>query len=327
MNGSRSSLLKSGAMVLCVYASAIQSNAQLDPAKHRGEQASFSVEFAFEHPLALNEAAKKALATSPALADDLKRKNLAPKDLPDGWFTASRIHLGVGVAGLVVMGPIANNAPFWVLRQTASGYDLVLDTTGSDLKLLKTRTNGLRDIKASALVGVAHWGSLEFQFDGHNYRLAKRAGGSIGAKVPRDLADYATHAPFVQPADNDAGQVLAQARTWIWEQWKAHKRFYVTVSAQDDDGNQETYHLYTSSAPAYPGLILKIHKTEWEKDSPVESRRNITEDDLWVASDLERVYAAEDEDHEPQVIPNEKSVSASVYRLGFREDAFWLATL
>jgi hypothetical protein len=332
MNSSRLSLLKSSAIILCVGASAIQSNSQSVPAKHRGEQTLFSVESAFEYPVALNAAAKEALAISPALAEDLKQKDLAPKDLPDGWFTASAVHLGAkNQVGLVVMGVDgllgANTTThFWVLRQTSTGYELVLDTTAADLDVLTTKTSGLRDIEIAFLGGVA-WGSEGLKFDGHRYQLTTRTWQTAGAKVPSDLKGYETHAPFAQPADDDTGQVLAQAREWIWEQWKAHKRFYVTASAQDDDGNQGTYQLYTSSDPNYPSLILKIHKTDWEQDSPSEPRHKITEDDLWDVPELVRIYPAIDEDHEPQVIPDEKNVAASEYRLGFCEGLHWLATL
>lgn len=331
MNLRRWFLLKSSATILLLCASVVRANAQASPAKHHGEQISFGPEFDVEHPVLLDEAAKEALATSPRLADDLKQKHLEPNDLPDRWFTASRVHLGGGQVALIVMGVDgllgANIAPFWVLRKNAVGYNLVLDTIGLQLEVLKTRTNGISDIKASALTGVAYWGSLDYEFDGRVYQLAKRESGSTGAETPRSLTGYETHAPFVQRQDDDTSSVLAAARTWIWEEWKSHKRFYVTVSGQDDDGNQETYQLYTSDDSNYSGLILKIHKIKWEQESPSRSRRKIVEDDLWAVPDVERVYPAVDEDHDPQVIPDGADVAASVYRLGFLEGIHWLATL
>lgn len=319
--------LKSGAIILFLCASVVRPDAQVNSAKHHGEQTSFSVEFDFKHPVHLDEAAKGALATSPSLADEVKRKHLEPKDLPDHWFTASRVQLGEGVEGLVVMGPVVNTAPFWVLRQTAKGYDLVLDATTSNLEFLDTRTNGLRDIKMGEPVGVAYWATQEFQFDGHIYRIAKRENGSIDAETPRDLSGYETHAPFVQQNDDHTSPVLAEARTWIWQRWKSHKRFYVAVVKQNDDGTQATYQLYTSNDSDQTDLVLKIHKTEWEQDSTSEPRRKVVEDDLWTVPDLKRVYPAVDEDHSPQVIPDGADVAASVYRLGFLEGIHWLATM
>lgn len=331
MNWRHGFLLKSGATILLLCASRVRANAQANPAKQGGEQTSFSVESDFQHPVPLDEAAKEALATSPTLADDLKRKHIEPKDLPHSWFTASKVHLGDGEVGLVVMGVDgllgANTAPFWVLRKTAEGYNLALDTIGSQLEVLKTKTNGAFDIKASALTGVAYWGSLGYEFDGRAYQLARRESGTIGAKIPTDLSGYETHAPFVEPPDDATSPVLAEARTWIWEHWKAHKRFYATVSAKDDPGNGETYQVYTSDDSDYPGLILKVHKTDLEHNSTSGPPRKITEDDLWNAPDLERVYPADDKDHEPQMIPDESNVPGSAYRLGFRQGEFWLALM
>ena len=322
--------IRSCAATLILCGLSIRTNGQVKQPQHRGEQTSFSVEFDFDRPVPVNEAAKKALATAAGLADDLKQKHLEPKDLPDRWFTASRIHLGDGgQVGLVVMGSdglMANNSPFWILRQTTAGYDLVLDTIAADLEVLKTKTNGLRDIEVAAPIGIAYWGSNEFQFDGHRYRLTKRISQTTGVKIPTDLTGYETHAPFVQHAADDSS-TLAEARTWIWQHWKDHKLFCMTVVTQNDDGNQATYQLYTSADSDYPGLVVKVHTSHWEQDSPSEQRRKITEDDLWIASNVERVYPATDDQHDPQIIPEQKDVAASAYRLNFREGAFSLATL
>lgn len=321
-----------GVAFLFSYASVTGASAQANPPKDQAEQTSFSVESDFEHPVLLDEAAKEALATSPRLADDLKKKHLAPKDLPDPWFTASRVHLGDGdQMGLVVMGVDgllgANWTSFWVLRRTAKGYDLVLDAMASSLDIMNTKTDGLRDVEASFPTSVGSWGSNGFHFDGRQYQVTKRISETTGAKIPSDLTDYETHAPFKQHALDDSS-TLAEARTWIWRRWKERKRFYVTVIMQNEDGDQTTYQLYTSDDPNDPGLVLKIHKTEWEQDSVSEPRRKVVDDDLWIAPDVKRVYPAVDEDHEPQVVPDGSDVAASAYRLGFRDfRGVWLATL
>lgn len=329
MNTSRSLFLRVSVTTLVLWFLAVCANAQLNPAKHYGEQTSFSVEFDFEHPVPVDEAAKEALATSSHLADDLKQKHLAPKDLPDHWFTASRVHLGDGEVGLVVMGVdgllAANSTSFWVLRRTSKGYDLVLETFAASLDILKAKTDGLRDIKAGFLENVASSGSQEFQFDGHHYQVTERTSRTTGAKVPTDLTGYETHAPFAQQRADDSS-TLAEARAWIWQHWKNHKRFYVTVVVQNEDGNQTRYELYTNDDSDLPGLIVKVRGSHWEQDSPSKPGCKITDDDLWVASKVERVYPTIDEDHEPQIITDGSDVVASAYRLGFRNEVFWLAT-
>jgi len=228
----------------------------------------------------------------------------------------------MGVDGLLG----ANVTSFWVLQRTGKGYDLVLDTIAAGLDILETKTDGLQDIETWFPGSAAYWGSQDLRFDGHRYQVTKRTSQTTGVKIPTDLTGYETHAPFVQHAADDSS-TLAEARTWIWQHWKDHKLFCVTVVTQNDDDNRATYQLYTSADSDYPGLVVKVHKTHWEQESPSEQRRKITEDDLWIASNVDRVYPATDDQHDPQIIPEQKDVTASAYRLNFREGIFSLATL
>lgn len=331
MNRARIAFRISAVMVfLC--GSVLRVKAQSGPPKQYGEQTSFSVESDFEHPVPLDEAAKEALAASPRLADEIKQKHLEPKSLPDRWFTASKVHLGdAGQLGLVVMGVDdllgANWTSFWVLRRATQGYNLVLDTMAADLQILKTETNGLRDVRASFSTSVGSWASNRFQFDGRRYQVTKRIAQTTGAKIPDNLTGYETHAPFEQHGADDSS-TLAEARTWIWQHWKDHKHFYVAVVAWHDDGSQSKYQLYTSDDSDYPGLVVKVDKSHWEQGSPSEGRRKVLDDELWIALDVKRVYPAVDEDHDPQIIPDGSEVAASVYRLGFLDfRGVWLASL
>lgn len=91
MNLSRTFFFRTSAAILFLCISVFLANAQLNPPKHRGEQTSFSIEFDFEHPVPVDQAAKEALATSPRLVHELKQKHLVPKDLPDRWFMATHL--------------------------------------------------------------------------------------------------------------------------------------------------------------------------------------------------------------------------------------------
>jgi len=332
MSRSRWTVFKSSAAILFLCASLARANAQSNPPEHHGEQTSFSVEFDFEHPVPVNQAAKEALAASPRIVHELKQKHVQPKDLPDEWFTASRVHLGAdGQSGLVVMGVdgllSANITSFWVLRSTGKGYDLVLDTLAADLAILKTETNGFRGIEASASTSVGSWASNIFQFDGQRYQVNKQIEQTTGAKVPTNLTGYETHPPFVQHAPDDSS-TLADARTWIWQHWKSRKRFYVTVEAQNDEGEPATYQLYTSDDPNNEGLVMKVHTSHWVQDSPSKARRKVIDEDLWIAVDVKKVHPAVDENHDPQVILDQTDVAASAYCLGFLDfRGVWLATL
>ncbi|HZV87323.1 MAG TPA: hypothetical protein VFF95_07250 [Candidatus Binatus sp.] len=127
-------------------------NPQAAQKQSREGQISLSMEFPFEHPVVLNYDARKALASDPAVADVMRDEQLSVDTIPKGWFTASEVHLGSkNQTDLVVMGRGISLGPysagFWVLGQTAKGYDLVLATQAHHLALLDTRTNGLRDIE------------------------------------------------------------------------------------------------------------------------------------------------------------------------------------
>src|SRR5207302_2873984 len=95
--------------------------------------------------------------------------------VPETWYEASQIHLdGTNEADLLVKARIAcmmgpNHGPFWVFRETVDGHSLVLSTLAAGLQILNTKTNGLRDIRTGALVGLKP-SYVTYQFDGHAYQ-------------------------------------------------------------------------------------------------------------------------------------------------------------
>jgi len=138
------------------------------------EQISFGMEFPFDRPVALNEAAKKALATDRSIADVMKDEQISIETIPKDWFTASEVHLGPkGETDLVVMGLGISLGPysagFWVLRPTAQGYEIVMATDTHDLTLLDTSTNGLQDIETGLPTGGQRY-SDTYRFDGRAYQ-------------------------------------------------------------------------------------------------------------------------------------------------------------
>jgi hypothetical protein len=64
----------------------------------------------------------------------------------------------------------ANVEPFWVLRKTSKGFDLVLSQSAHDLKILSTRSNGYRDIRLFSLTATTVI-TKDFKFDGKAYRF------------------------------------------------------------------------------------------------------------------------------------------------------------
>jgi len=158
------------------------------------EQTSFSMEFPFERPVPLGEAAKKALATDRGIADVIKDEHLSIESIPKDWFTASEVHLGPkSETDLVVMGlgisQGPNNAGFWILRQTTDGYEMVLAVDKHDLTLLDTSTNGLRDIETGLPTGGQRYSDI-YRFDGHRYQLGPPIQESQPSKVPTGEAQF-----------------------------------------------------------------------------------------------------------------------------------------
>src|SRR5258708_12910473 len=66
----------------------------------------------------------------------------------------------------------ANIGPFWVVRKTPRGYQMLLSVSTLGLSVLRSRTNGYRDVSAGAIVsGKAVF--VIYKFSGRRYRRFK----------------------------------------------------------------------------------------------------------------------------------------------------------
>jgi hypothetical protein len=169
-------------------------SAQIAHKKVAVEQTSFSMEFPFEQPVPLSEAAKKALTTDRGIADVMKDDQLSIESIPKDWFTASEVHLGPNSeTDLVVMGIGISMGPysagFWILRQTPQGYEIVLAVHAHSLALLDSSTNGFRDIE-SGLSTLNESNSDIYKFDGHRYQIGEPIQESPSSKVPAGEAKF-----------------------------------------------------------------------------------------------------------------------------------------
>lgn len=121
-----------------------------------------------------------------------------PNDIPASWFVGSRIHLdGPDEADLVVLPANecllgANVAPFWVFRGTPRGFELVLDISVHDLRILKSRSNGYRDIETWSSTAVTHT-TLHFKFNGTRYELTEKKNNPESDPKPGDLPPQSAH--------------------------------------------------------------------------------------------------------------------------------------
>lgn len=144
----------------------------------RGEQSRFGLEQPVDRPAAIPPDVLKILRHDADIRTCTIEADERDK-IPAAWFEASEIHLSnVNEFDLVVKptnaclwGP--NLGPFWLFRNTDRGHQLVLSTVAVGLRVLNTRTNGFRDVRAGAIVGASQPRYVTYKFDGRVYRPPK----------------------------------------------------------------------------------------------------------------------------------------------------------
>jgi hypothetical protein len=291
------------------------------------EQTSFSCEEErFEHPVPLNEAAKKALAGEKSIADALRDEKLSVETMPEDWFTASEVHLsGSTEVDLVVMGARlargAYTSTFWVLRKSAHGYRVVLRDNAHDLELQKARTNGLHNI-LTAIITLRYGSTAEYEFDGNKYRIATRTSLPNGREPQVDPTKYENSREFIQAPGQDLEPILAEARGWIWQHWRGQQPAYVRVSThrEDDEEQDCSYFIYRASDTGEMQVTLRIRRKTWDQVSPSGPRHLITENFVSIADKLQRTEPSVGNDEPPRVFSGQEEMPASKYRLLFMED-------
>jgi hypothetical protein len=110
--------------------------------------------------------------------DDRNRRVLklgeSENDIVASWFVASAINLDDNrLPGLIVQSANprlfgANLVPFWVFHKTSKGNELALRIDALRLEVLRTKTNGVRDIRVSEATANEIISSY-YEFDGTRY--------------------------------------------------------------------------------------------------------------------------------------------------------------
>lgn len=121
-----------------------------------------------------------------ALLEQLKRDNAEVRNIveqgllddssPNGNFRAERVDLnGDKKPEFIVIPPslMAGNSssPIWVYRQTAKGYQLLLQAAFMEYKVLKTSTNGYRDLQMKYGGNAMGYETNTWKFNGKKYIL------------------------------------------------------------------------------------------------------------------------------------------------------------
>jgi hypothetical protein len=305
------------------------------PAEQK-EQSEFGIELEavpIQRPVTLPRAALDALSKDERVASCLESEGLSPKELPANWFVASEIHLdGQNETDLVVLpggrlpdtpaGEIspnacflgANTAQMWVLGKTQHGFRLVLSQIGLGMSVLATRTNGLRDIEVGAAVG-GYYDSIDYKFDGESYKIAARTSELIGAELPT-LSAFKTRKVLVQLSAQTSETVRAQARAWFWQQWEEHKPSYLTLKTHDETADETSSYFIAPGENGKWQVTIQVRRIVRD-DHATASQRRITEKELLVATEVQRIEPTTDDTHTPRVISEDAILPESKYRLQF----------
>jgi len=313
--------------------------AQQTRAKEQKEQSAFGIDDAVPivRPVTLSRAALDALSRDERVVSCLEGESLKVKELPANWFVASEIHLdGPNETDLVVLpgGPLpdtpageispnaclvgANTAQMWVLRKTQDGFKLVLSQIALGMTVLTTRTNGLRDVQVGAVVG-GYADSIDYKFDGQSYRIAGRTSELIGAKLPQTLSAFKTRKLLVQLPAETPEAVRAQARAWLWQQWKRRNPSHLKLETHDESADE------TSSYFAAPGengswqVTIQVRRIVRD-NAATASEHRITEKELLVATEVQRIEDKADDMHASRVM-SEEVLPESKYKLQFLDYA------
>ena len=127
------------------------------------EQTEFGADSDLERPIPVPEAALKVLRNA------LKATS---EDLPAERLRASEVHLdGPTEVDLVVPVLAGSHAAFfYILRPASDGYELIFDSGGDSMTVLRTRSHGYRGLR---VVGITMAGAGEatvvYRFDGRKY--------------------------------------------------------------------------------------------------------------------------------------------------------------
>jgi hypothetical protein len=268
------------------------------------------------------------------VASCLENEGLNAKELPANWFVASEIHLdGPNETDLVILpggrppdtpeGSIPANACFlgantgqmWVLRKAQHGFKLVLSQIGLGMSVLAIRTNGLRDIQIGAAVG-GYDNSIDYKFDGESYKIAARTSELIGAELPHTLSAFKTRKKFFQSPDQTSEAIRGQARVWLWHQWEKHKPSYLTLKTHDEISDETSSYFVAPDENGKWHVTINVYRIV-RGDDATASHYRITEKELLVATEVQRVEPTTDGLHLPRVISGDEALPESKYRLQF----------
>ncbi len=275
----------------------------------------------FDNPVALPSCVKVLLSQDRDVRNVLDNPNPSPEEIPADWFWASEIGRDQNNRRmLVVMGVKqmlgANTVRFWVFRWSAKSCELLLSWSAQSLEVLKTKTNGLDDIEASA--GMLY-GSFQdtFRFNGQKYQEVERVTQPIGEEIPGDLSGFETRRAALPQVKDKSVLTGVEARGWLWGQWRQGKPSHLKVTAHSKEGDVTTIDYFIRKTGER--LDVLIHTREMFVDRVPHSgvRLPKIEDEMDVATDVERRWVLTDKPDQETEVPEKEDATPDKYQLYF----------
>jgi hypothetical protein len=129
------------------------------------EQTDFGADSDLDRPIPVPEAALKALRNA---------LQATPDELPADQLRASKIHLN-GPTEVDLVVPVIGGghaAFFYILRPALDGYQLIFDSGGDSMTILRTKSRGYRDLQVEGITMAGrNVTTAIFRFDGRKYVL------------------------------------------------------------------------------------------------------------------------------------------------------------
>lgn len=273
----------------------------------------------------LPDCVRRLLANDEHVVDTLNYEHLSSEQLPADWFTASERDLEqANGTYIVVMGASlmrgANINPFWIFQAATNSCRLLLTVGAHDLEVLNTKTNGLPDIKIVALTAARYFEN-QYRFDGRNYQVVKRVSQPVGEEIPRSLSHFETRKLLIQGAGQSPNRILCEARAWLWQQWWLEKSSYLRVTLHSKEGDATTTTYFIRKIGSDLQVLIQTHRILVDRVTHPGAHNSTIEDEIVVASDVERRLALKDNPDRNTKVPENQEAAPDSYELYFNDDS------
>jgi hypothetical protein len=121
---------------------------------------------------------------------------------------------------------------------------------------------------------------------------------------------------LIQLPDQTSEAVRAQARAWLWQQWEEQSPSYLKLKTHDKTADETSSYFITPGENGSWQVTIQVRRIVRDDDATASQQR-VTERELLVATEVQRVEPTTDDMHAPHVISEDQALPESKYRLQF----------